>query len=282
MRMLTLGIALVALNAPAVKQAPPSPAQAARLTFEVASIKRNVSGDPGASIRVQPGGQMTVTNNSLFNLIRNAYNTQRYEMVPGPNLPAWIDADRWDILAKAPAGASEAQEQLQLRLRGLLEDRFKLVARREMREMAIYELVIVRKDGQLGPLIRRSGDECAAQGRAREGGAVPPPLPPGAFCGTRATNGTVSMKGVPLSNFVRNLGGTTGRVVIDKTGLTGSYDLDLQWTPDPAAGQAQPAAGGDGASLFAALQEQLGLKLEAKRGPVEVLVIESAERPTED
>jgi uncharacterized protein (TIGR03435 family) len=90
------------------------------------------------------------------------------------------------------------------------------------------------------------------------------------------------MKGVPLSNFVRNLGGTTGRVVIDKTGLTGSYDLDLQWTPDPAAGQAQPAAGGDGASLFAALQEQLGLKLEAKRGPVEVLVIESAERPTED
>jgi len=91
------------------------------------------------------------------------------------------------------------------------------------------------------------------------------------------------MKGVPLSNFVRNLGGMTGRFVIDKTGLTGPYDLDLQWTPDPAAGGPQAAPGpGDGASLFAAIQEQLGLKLEAKRGPVEVLIIDSAERPTED
>ena len=92
------------------------------------------------------------------------------------------------------------------------------------------------------------------------------------------------MKGVPLSNFVRNLGGMTGRFVIDKTGLTGPYDLDLQWTADPAVGgpPQQSAALGDGASLFAAIQEQLGLKLEAKRGPVEVLVIDSAERPTED
>jgi uncharacterized protein (TIGR03435 family) len=92
------------------------------------------------------------------------------------------------------------------------------------------------------------------------------------------------MKGVELSNFVRNLGGMTGRFVIDKTGLSGPYDLDLQWTPDPAATGAPPASGaaGDGVSLFAAMQEQLGLKLEAKRAPVEVLVIDSAERPTED
>jgi len=85
-------------------------------------------------------------------------------------------------------------------------------------------------------------------------------------------------EGVPLSNFVRNLGGTTGRFVIDKTGLTGPFDLELQWAPDQPAGGAQP----DGVSLFAAMQEQLGLKLEAKRAPVEVLVIDSAERPTED
>jgi uncharacterized protein (TIGR03435 family) len=93
------------------------------------------------------------------------------------------------------------------------------------------------------------------------------------------------MKGVPLSNFVRNLGGMTGRFVIDKTGLTGPYDLDLQWTPDPAAAGGSPPGPpgpGDGASLFAAIQEQLGLKLEAKRAPVEVVVIDSAERPTED
>ena len=101
----------------------------------------------------------------------------------------------------------------------------------------------------------------------------------------RTGNGTVSTKGVELSNFVRNLGGMTGRFVIDKTGLTGPYDLDLQWTPDPAAagGPPQgPPGPGDGASLFAAIQEQLGLKLEAKRGPVELLVLDSAERPIED
>jgi len=267
-----------------VAQSPTSPAGAGRLTFEVASIKRNVSGDTNASIRVQPGGQIVVTNNSLYNLIRNAYGTQRFEMVPGPNLPSWIDSDRWDILAKPPENAPRVEEQMQLRLRSLLEDRFKLVARREMREMPIYELVIARSDGQLGPQLKRSGDECGAQGRARAAGETPPPMPPGGFCGTRTGNGNVSMKGVPLANFVRNLGGTTGRFVIDKTGLTGPFDLDLQWAPDqPGAGPtAQPGAQLDGVSLFAAMQEQLGLKLEAKRAPVEVLVIDSAERPTED
>jgi hypothetical protein len=80
----------------ATAQAPTPPTGGARLTYEVASIKRNVSGDPNTSIRVQPGGQLVVTNNSLFNLIRNAYGTQRYEMVPGERLPAWTDSDRTD------------------------------------------------------------------------------------------------------------------------------------------------------------------------------------------
>jgi uncharacterized protein (TIGR03435 family) len=253
--------------------------QGERLTFEVASIKRNVSGDQGSQIRVQPGGQIVVTNNSLYNLIRNAYGTQRFEMVPGPQLPSWIDSERWDILAKPPADAPQREEQMQLRLRSLLEDRFKLDARREVREMPIYALVLARSDGQLGPGMKRSGDECAAAARARAAGETAP-LPPGGFCGTRASNGTVSMRGVPLSNFVRNLGGMTGRFVVDKTGLSGPFDLDLQWTPDQAlgAGNAQT----DGTSLFAAMQEQLGLRLEAQRGPVEVLVVNSAERPTED
>src|SRR4029079_13017553 len=102
MRLLMLAIAVVALLIDAGAQTPATPAPA-RLTFEVASIKRNVSGDPGASIRIQPGGQMTVTNNSLYNLIRNAYGSQRYEMVPGPKLQTWVDSERWDILAKPPA-----------------------------------------------------------------------------------------------------------------------------------------------------------------------------------
>ena len=285
MRLLSLVTclaALITLTGPISAQSPaaPKPPAAERLTFEVASIKRNVSGDQGSQIRVQPGGQIVVTNNSLFNLIRNAYGTQRFEMVPGPQLPSWIDSDRWDIIAKPPADAPLREEQMQLRLRSLLEDRFKLDARREMREMPIYALTIVRSDGQLGPQMKPSGDECAAAARARAAGESAPPLPPGGFCGTRANNGTVSMRGVPLSNFVRNLGGMTGRFVIDKTGLAGPFDLDLQWTPDQALG-----AGGaltDGTSLFAAIQEQLGLRLEAQRAPVEVLIVNSAERPTEN
>lgn len=282
---LAFGIAALAFDAAAQSQSVRSSGAPAseRLTFEVASIKQNRSGAPTSSIQVQPGGQIVVTNNSLYNLIRNAYGTQRYEMIPGKNLPSWIDSDRWDILARPPADAPRREEQMQLRLRSLLEDRFKLVARREMREVPMYELVIARSDGQLGPQMTRSGDACdrAAKERAAAAGQ-PHPEPPGGFCGTRANNGVVSMRGVPLSNFVRNLGGMTGRFVVDKTGLGGPFDLDLQWTPDPPSAAAPQGPEGDGASLFAAIQEQLGLKLVAVRGPVEVLVLDSAERPTED
>ena len=283
--VLAFMFATVAVNVAAQSQpAPTAAGTAPRLTFEVASIRRNVSGDQNSQIRGEPGGRVVVTNNTLYNLIRNAYGIQRFELVPGKQVPSWIDSDRWDILATVPADAPRVEEQMQLRLRSLLEDRFKLVARRETREMPIYELVVARSDGQLGPQMKRSGDACdrAAKERAAAAGQ-PPAVPPDGFCGTRASNGNVSMRGVPLSNFVRNMGGQTGRFVIDKTGLTGAYDLDLQWAPDPTLGPAPPpGVQGDGASLFAALQEQLGLKLVATRGPVEVLVLDSAERPTED
>ena len=282
MRLLPVALCLATwiASVAAQPQPAPQPAPQARPTFEVASIKRNVSGDQNSSITQQPGGRIVVTNNTLYNLIRNAYGIQRFELVPGKQVPSWIDSDRWDILAKEPDLAP--QSLMQLRLRSLLEDRFKVVARRETREMAIYELVIARSDGQLGPQLKRSGDECERAAKARASGE-PSTLPPGGFCGTRANNGVVSMRGVPLANFVRNMGGLTGRFVIDKTGLTGPYDLDLQWIPDPALGPAAPqGAQGDGASLFTAIQEQLGLKLVATRGPVEVLVLDSAERPTED
>lgn len=282
---LLLALALATMTARVAAQSPAAPAAAPaqRITFEVASIKRNISGDQNSSIQSQPGGRVVVTNNTLYNLIRNAYGIQRFELVPGKQVPSWIDSERWDILATAPADAPRVEEGMQLRLRSLLEDRFKVVARRETREMPIYELVIARSDGQLGPRMRRSGDECdrAAKERASAAGQ-PLPQPRDGFCGTRANNGVVSMRGVPLANFVRNMGGMTGRFVIDKTGLTGPFDLDLQWTPDrPSAGPATSSPA-DGASLFAAVQEQLGLKLVAVRGPVEVLVLDSAERPTED
>jgi uncharacterized protein (TIGR03435 family) len=283
MRLLFAGIALVLCAAYAAAQSPPPATAAGRLTFEVAAIKRNVSGDPNSSVRGQPGGRVIVTNNSLYNLIRNAYNAQRFEMVPGKNLPDWIDSDRWDITAQGPDGAT--QPQMMQMMQSLLVDRFALVVRREMREMPIYALVLDRPDGRLGPQLRRSDVDCAALAAAARPGDPPPVSPAGSgpLCGTRTNNSGgvmhVAMHGIPLANFVRNLSAAAGRFVIDKTGLTGPFELELKFTPDQGAGGAPPA---DFPSLFAALQEQLGLRLEAQKGPVEVLVIDSAERPTDN
>ncbi|HVG54092.1 MAG TPA: TIGR03435 family protein [Vicinamibacterales bacterium] len=277
-------LALTALASAVAAQAPaPAAGTGQRLTFEVASIKRNVSGDANSSVRGQPGGRLVVTNNSLYNLIRNAYNTQRFEMVPGAKLPSWIDSDRWDINAKGSETAT--QPEVMQMLQNLLAERFKLVARRETREMPIYALVLARSDGRLGPQLRRSDVDCAAVAAAVKAGGAPPPPPAGGgpFCGTRANaSGGVAhieMHGMPLENFVRNLSAQAGRVIVDKTGLTGAFEFQLTFTPDQAPPGSTPS---DNASLFAAIQEQLGLKLEPQRGPVNVLVIESAEKPTED
>ena len=283
-RILFMAVACAGLTTSLTAQSPAtSVSTPVRLTFEVASIKRNVSGDQNSSVRGQPGGRVIVTNNSLYNLIRNAYNAQRFEMVPGKNLPDWIDSDRWDINAKAPDDAT--QPQMMQMLQNLLAERFKLVVRREVREMPIYALVLDRADGRFGAQLHRSEVDCAALAAAARAGGPPPPTPagPGPFCGTRTNNTSgvahVAMHGIPLANFVRNLSAAAGRFVVDQTGLTGPFELELKFTQDQGVGGAPPT---EFPSLFAALREQLGLRLEAQKGAVEVLVIDSAERPTVD
>jgi uncharacterized protein (TIGR03435 family) len=252
------------------------------MAFEVASIKRNVSADQNASVRGQ-SGRVTITNNTLFNIIRNAYNVQRFQMVSGERAPSWLDTDRWDIVATTD-GKRTQQEMLAM-LQNLLADRFKLVVRRETREIPVFGLVLARADERLGPQLRKSTVECMAP--AGPNGGAPPPQPagPGAGvpnCGTRVGRGSVVSNGVLLADFARNLSPLAARVVVDKTGLTGAWDLDLTWAPDAdGAGTGTPSTT-DGPSLFTAVQEQLGLKLDPQRGAVAVLVIDSAERPTED
>lgn len=259
-----------------------SPAPTPTARFEVASVRQNVSAETNSSFRVDASGTITVTNNTLMSIVRNAWNVQPFQIVRGERVPDWFGRDRWNIIGKPPSGPTN-QPELIVMVQNLLADRFKLVARRETREMPVYALVLARSDRRLGPQLRQADGQCEAAQLARLKGdvTVKPPQVDRGYCGTRANAGVMATSGVAMADFARNLAPQTGRFVVDRTGLTGTFDLDLKWTPDQATGAAASAAT-DGTSLFAALEEQLGLKLEAQRAPVDVVVIESVERPSED
>jgi uncharacterized protein (TIGR03435 family) len=269
-------------QAPATRATPP--------TFEVASIKPSKSLDGGGTAAFQPGGRFRSINVPLQGLIATAFGTERpllyLQIVGGPD---WIATDRFDITAKMGSDASqdmkELYRQMPVLLRTLLEDRFKLKTHSETRQLPVYTLVLDRKDGRLGPPLRRSVFDCLARSKAARAG-TPGPAPPHdrPACGVRFGAGTLSASGFTLVNLAGTLSGNVGRVVLDRTGLTGDFDVELQWTPDrvPFAGDAStnPAPSADGPSIFTALQEQLGLKLESTKGPVDVLVVDHVEQPT--
>jgi uncharacterized protein (TIGR03435 family) len=186
---------------------------------------------------------------------------------------------------------------LQMAIRALLAERFNLVVHNESKEMPIYALILARGDGKLGPEMKKSETDCAALAAARgRGPGGPPPSGPPAPgqpmpCGIRIGMGNLVMGGASLGQFAQSLAMFVGRMVSDKTGLTGGWDLNLTWTPDnmpqrpPGAPDPQingAAIDPNGPSIFTAIQEQLGLKLDSQRGPVDVLVIDKAEHPTPD
>jgi len=289
-------VAIVVLNEPRLRaQAPQTPA--AGPAFEVASIKPNNSGDGRVMLQQQPGGRFTATNVPLRLLIRNAYQLQDFQIVGGPS---WIGSERYDIVAKAEDGTPPetpsldrtGPSRIQLMIRSLLAERFQLVVHDETRELPIYALIVARSDGKLGPDLHKSEVDCNAifaAGRGR--GMPPPPAPPQPGerpqCGIRIGMGNLAMGGAPLSQFANSLAMFVGRTVQDKTSLPGSYDVNLTWTPDqmpqrPPGAPEAPPVDPNGPSIFTALQEQLGLKLDSQKGPVSVLVIDRVERPKED
>jgi len=242
--------------------------------FEVVSVKPNTSGSRRSSTRALSGGRRFVANNNTVRqLILEAYNLRGLQLIGGP---AWIDSDHFDIDASAPEDASP--DRFLPMMRALLADRFKLTVHTETKEQPIYALVLARVDKKLGPQIKESTLDCASSAQPA----------PSKECGmnTNLSNGGGDMKGggLTLADLAGWLAGfVTDRMVIDRTGLTGQFDFELRWTPQNLqAAQPNPADGAktpDGPPIFVALPEQLGLKLEAQRGLVEFVVIDSVQHP---
>jgi bla regulator protein blaR1 len=261
-----------------------TPANAA---FEVASVKPNKTGDGRVMLGLQPGGRFTATNVALRMLLRQAFNVQEFQLVGGPD---WIGSDRFDVVAKAPDGGEFNADAMRPMLRSLLVERFKLVVHTDTRDMPIYALMKARTDGRLGPNISAAAIDCAAVMRGRRGGP-PPPLPqPGQKmeCGFMMGPGRMNAGGMPMSQLAQALSPQVGRIVLDKTELTGNYDFEMTYAPEGFAGPppllngAPPPVDPNAPTLFTALQEQLGLKLDSQRGPVDVVVIDSVDQPTAD
>jgi len=272
-----------------------TPAQApdpkAVLTYEAASVKPNKSGVQGSSIRRFPGGRLQATNMPLRALITFAYQLQPFQLVEDPG---WIRNETFDIVAKMegdppPVMPGSGPDPHMVAMRTLLAERFKLAVHRETRQMDIYELVLARPDGKLGPALKPTTQDCAAMMAAARGGPPPGPAPgPNSpvVCGMRGLPGRLVAGAMPMAQLASNLSGQVQRIVVDRTGLSGGWDFEITFAPErplnPPPGVEFPAADPNAPSLFTAMQEQLGLKLQSAKGPVDVLVVERVEQPISD
>ena len=278
---------LVCAQTPPTQSAPPS---SERPSFEVASIKPSKPGSQGTYLRRQPGGLYTATYCPLRALIASAYLNEfppKGELIFGG--PGWIDSDHFEVEARAEGNPGNAQ--IQLMVQSMLEDRFKLVLHHETRQLPIYALV-VSKPGKTGPqLIAHSGDaKCtdASAGKPLPQPAAGEAMP--AYCGgffmnsrpgdLRESGNKVTMD--MLRQFLRQ---SVDRTIVDRTELIGVFDFTLEFAPElgPSSQPSTTDSASDRSappSIFTALEEQLGLKLESTKGPVDVLVIDHVEEPS--
>jgi uncharacterized protein (TIGR03435 family) len=242
-----------------------------RPRFEVASVKPTngigpVSG--GAGI-----GSASEHNETVRFLLWFSYRVQPFQITGGPR---WIDTDHFDIEARAE-DRNAGPDQIRLMLQSLLEDRFHLKLHRQMRQSSIYALVVAKG----GPKIELSADQTSAD----VNGPSPPGSPLPNHGAIRLGAGSLLANAVRLSFFCQMLSQRMDRLVVDRTNLSGRYDFLLQWNPGPGETRNEAPAAPDiesRPSIFTAIQEQMGLKLESARGPVEVLVVDHIEKPTEN
>jgi uncharacterized protein (TIGR03435 family) len=262
------------------------------LYFEAASVKVNKDGGPGRRINRAPGGRFTAVNVPASLLITFAWQIQPYQLV---DLPKWAGEEAYDIVAKIEGDPAPVQppnpDHMMLATRTLLADRFKLKLHTETRQMDIYQLVMAKPGGSPGPALKPANDECGQMNAGRGGRQGPPPTRPDGtpvICGMIGRAGQLRFNGMPLSEFAKGLAGQVGRFVVDRTGLTGEWMFDLTYQArlppnvQLPPGVEPPAVDPNVPDLFTAIQEQLGLKLESVKGPVEVMVVDSIDHPIAD
>jgi uncharacterized protein (TIGR03435 family) len=234
-------------------------AQSAGPAFEVASIKPSPPDTVGMQMSFDQG-RLSIRGGTVQFCVAAAWRLQEFEIGWAPK---WFATDRFDIVAKAPDGAG--QMQLMQMLQNLLADRFALQFHREEKLVPGYALVVAKA----GPKLKESAE--------------------GAHTGTGMGRGVVNGTAAPMARLAEALARVLGRPVADETGLTGKYDFRLTWTPadsEPlmqkpgATPEPAEAPADSGASVFTAIQEQLGLRLEARRAPVQVMVIDRLNKPT--
>jgi uncharacterized protein (TIGR03435 family) len=221
--------------------------------FEVASVKPSSPDARMLDFRVQPGGRLDVMNQTLRIIIMQAYNVKGYQLAGGPS---WLDTDRFDIEAKAADG-NATRDQVMAMLQTLLAERFGLKVHRDSREGDIYALVV----GKNGPKLQPPTGDRPYIGLYR---LTPPQLP--------GINYALGAKKTTMTQFAERLSSEVHRTVLNRTGLDGEFDFRVEYSIDD-----NPETG---PSIFIALQEQLGLKLDTTKGPIETLVIERASKPT--
>ncbi len=292
------GIFFTILSGDAQGQSPDKKPEASRLEFEVASVKPAPPFENGRmrmGFRGGPGTpdptRLTIDNYPMLLLIMRAYDVSPFQVTGSVQA-----SERFTITAKVPEGATK--EQFRQMLQNLLADRFKLKLHREIKELPIYELVVAKN----GPKFKEHDGEPpkedlnAPAGMRRDKDGRPTP-PPNSWTMEISQSGTARGRhnavAEAIEDFVKGLSRSFGRLVVDATGLKGRYDFLLEWTPELTGAESAVAAAREPVAsapdpdirptLMGAIQQQLGLKLESKKGPVEILVIESFNKvPTEN
>jgi bla regulator protein blaR1 len=281
------------INAPQSRAQSPAPAATPAPAFEVVSIKPDHGAAGNMMIRMAPGGRFTAENVPMKIILEEAYGVKESQI---SGAPGWLDSEHYDIEAKPEDSSADQDRKLSpeerharllLMLQSMLADRFKLALHHDTKEQQVYALMVAKGGPKFHEVAATPGD------------AAPPKLPapggPPPKGGIWMTGrGELHVTGASLAMFANVLSRQLGRIVLDKTELKGDYEFTLKWTPDegqmtggPGGGPAGPPRDapppeGSGPSIFTALQEQLGLKLESQKGPVDTLVIDHVERPSEN